>query len=164
MPSWVAWFTRAARIESNGGGLRSRHPRSRDQRALDARHDDFGEFPRASAAHSEEGELESQSFDNDGERCGGGVGKKVWLARALEYERRNCAAFGVVALDEVFTGLGDVSTDQSGHRVRPFGCALDQVGLLAGKCLGGLYGQLRLSSREVKIYRAPWSRTELEHV
>jgi hypothetical protein len=38
---------------------RSRAPKrpSRDQRALDRRHDDFGEFSRGRAAHPEKGEL-----------------------------------------------------------------------------------------------------------
>lgn len=39
-----------------------------DQGSLDTRHDDFGEFARARATHSEDGELESQAFDDDGER------------------------------------------------------------------------------------------------
>jgi hypothetical protein len=54
---------------------RGRAPKrpGRDQRALDTGHDGFGELSGARATHSEEGELESQFFDNHRERGAAGV-------------------------------------------------------------------------------------------
>jgi hypothetical protein len=116
---------------------RSRAPQrpGRDQRALDARDDGLSEFPRAGAVHAEEAELEGQALDDDGERRADGARQQVGLPRALEHDRRDRAALGVAAPDQVVAGPGDVGADQPGGRARRRGIALDEAGLVAGKVL-----------------------------